>query len=160
MKNKKHNKKAELLEETTVKIVIAVVIIVILGYAILKAYKLLNESNDQEKMKKQIEKLHFNIREVNEKGSERIVEVILKPGWFMRTFLRNDYPEGECRKAIGCLCICEDYLCSETKVCEGFDFDVKIDEGKFNVDSIYFDKALSNIVIFKENNIVKLKEVK
>jgi len=166
MKNNKNNKKGELVGETTVKVVIALVVIVILIIAIVKAYKILNESNEQEKMKKQIEKLNFNIRDVNEKGSERIVDIILKPGWIIKTFPNNDYPEGECKKAYGCLCICEDYFCSDTKACEGFDFEVKVDEGVFViaagvlVETMKIEKSLENIVVFRDKETVKLRKEK
>lgn len=176
MKNKKAIK---FLGEHTVNLVIAAIVIVLLIIFGFKLYGIWSENSKTEKIKKQMENLVFSIKEVNEKGNEEVILIFPIPGWYLKSFPDYDFPLGECRGAIGCLCICEDINCNRLRKCEGFDFDVQLMSiltrvsiryagpkdpytPKFSVDypgTLEFKEEIAELRIVKEN-IIKLYEMK
>lgn len=179
------NKKAfTWLMKKTFSIIISLAVILLLVIFVVKVYYLFKGGNELEKMKKQMENLVFSIKEVQEKvceekECEQTTLLFPTPGWYLKSFPDYDFPQGECRGAIGCLCICNDVQCGKLKQCEGFKFDVQLISTltrvssryadpsdpytpKFSVDypgTLEFKEEVIEIKIVKED-IIKLYEVK
>ncbi len=169
------NKKGiKLLGETTVRIIISLIVVIILIVFITKLYGIWSEDNKIKKITKQLENIVFNINEVNEKGNEKKLLVFPEVNWYLKSFPDYDFPIGECRGDIGCLCFCEDVSCNKLRKCEGFEFDVQvissltktelsdpdtfIDIKEYPATMQFIDEAVE-IIIVKED-IIKIFEFK
>lgn len=174
MSNKKGMK---FLGEHTINLVITVIVVVLLVYLIVKVYGIFTEGNELKKAATQLEKIVEVVNKVKETGEESKVEIFPpKPGWSLMTF-PFDFPKTECRGKISCLCICEDLECSAPKArkCEGFSFEIKIDEvyrkyigslpyaipteSNYEVfnEALILNKPAHELKIFKEEDIIKIK---
>ena len=178
------NKKGSIfLGEHTVNLVITVIAIVILLYLGFKILGIFTQKNELEKAGSQLEKISNVVKKVWESNIESNVDFFPIKFWFLRTFKDYDFPVGECRdnRIVSCLCICEDVSCKNPskRKCEGFEFNVKVDEvylesktvgdpgsGLGKVEFIESEEifklreAIYELNIFKENDIVFIKELK
>ena len=169
--NIKKNKKGEgiaFFGGHVVNLVITVIIVVILVFFGTKVYGSFTGSNELEKAANQLEKIADVVKTVQQTGEESRTEFFPIKNWFLVTFPDYDFPDGECRdsKIFSCLCICEDIDCNVKRICEGFEFDVKVDS-VYNDNYIVTSKEIPEVLrtiqsayelkIFKEGNTVKIR---
>ena len=120
-----------LLGDFTVKLVISLIVLVILIYLGYKVYNLFVEDNELKKASLQLEKISDTIKIIQSTGETAIIDFFPpRKGWFLRTFPDYDFPEGECNEnnIVSCLCLCSELICQETRKCEGYPFNVKVDK--------------------------------
>ncbi len=120
------NKKGiKLVGSTVIEIVVALVVILLLGYLVVQVGGIFIEKNKLDRAKVQLEKIVEIVNQVQKDGKTKKVEVFSPDeGWYLMTF-PFEFPEGECRGEKDCLCICSELFCKELRKCEGFDFEVK-----------------------------------
>lgn len=138
-----------------VNIVIAVIVVLLLVYLVVKVYGLI-EDNKREKAEIQLKKIVEIINQVNGDGQARKVEVF-PPGddWFLRTFPLA-FPVGECRGLKeSCLCICSDCNDPASRACNGFDFEIKTFDYDFKVYLSYtpLGPTADELPDYRENEI-------
>jgi len=115
------------LTEDTGKIIIAVLcVVILLGFAA-KLYSFVSSENEGAKMKTQLETLTLAVSAASTEKQEKIVELFPQVGWYLRSFPDNDFPQGECRGGVGCICFCKTVDCTTTRACSPFSFDVMVD---------------------------------
>ncbi len=172
-----NNKKGFLLlGDFTVKLVISLIVLVILIYLGYKVYSLFVEDNELKKAGLQLEKISDAIKIIQSTGGIANIDFFPpRKGWYLRTFPDYDFPEGECNEnnIVSCLCLCSDLTCSDTRKCEGFSFNVKVDkvtvystEGNVIVGGGYelrYPEVLEltdsayELKIIKEDEIIKIR---
>ena len=129
-----HKKGISLIGEHTVNIVISAIVIIFLVAVAYTTYHLLTTKTDQKKIEEQFANLVYVIQQVHEKEQTQTVLLFPPNLWYLRGFPNYDFPEGECRSAVGCICICDEEYCRTQKKCEGFSYDVQLMEGLTSTD--------------------------
>ena len=158
-------------------LVIAAIVAFIFLYAGSKAYGAFDKNNDEIRIKDQMKKVRELAETIFREGGEGKVEIHPPgEGWIVRTFadLYNDFPSGQCRGAIGCVCMCDGIDCDNLVRCEAFPFDVEV-IGDYNqrvsglsseVGSGDLDNKVSTalelgsiqrLILFKDEDLVKIR---
>lgn len=109
-------KKAFLLGEATVKIIIAVLCIVVLIFLIVKLYELYGSSNKENLANAELENiLAYGNRAIQEKKEMKYLATTVADWWLISSEF-GDFCSGKF-----CLCLCEDVDCSGFKACKATD---------------------------------------
>lgn len=161
------NKKAFLLAEETLKIVIAVISISFLVYFLSSLYFANQSSKELELAEETISRIGGIIKELSE-GNSEIQDISNPKGWYLFSFTENEKPNTCTGK--NCLCICDDVLvdngffgfisgrqaeeCNENGVC------LAVPElKKFNdIEIKNPNEGLTQISIEKQNNEILIQE--
>jgi hypothetical protein len=152
------NKRAELLAENVVKIVISVIVLALIVGAIVAVYFLLIAENELDKIKGQMDKVEEVSRRVDQTGILSSVDFFPIRGWYLRTFSDFRFPVGACvdSRAESCLCVCNDEECRDKFDCRWFDFSLVVD-GVVD-ENVYLDNSVYQFKIYKDNDIVRISE--
>jgi hypothetical protein len=130
-----NNKKGRLILESSVKLVISVLVLVMLIGLLIAVYYILVAENELQKIKKQMDKLEEITKKVHQSGKLSTIDFFPIKGWYLKTFNIGDegfggFPIGACvdNRAESCLCVCDKSDCKEKFDCRWFDFKVFIAE--------------------------------
>ncbi len=123
------NKKGiEFMGSHVVNILIGVIVGFLLMLLIYGLYTIFSDENSLKKAEAELDKIALVVDDVQESGDEKSATIFPPNSWVLRTFPKSDFPIGECRGAVDCLCICKDVNCESEKVCKGFSFEVEVDD--------------------------------
>jgi hypothetical protein len=125
-----NNKKGRLILESSVKLVISVLVLVMLIGLLIAVYYILIAENELQKIKKQMDKLEEITKKVHQSGKLSTIDFFPPKGnWYLKTFPDFDFPIGACldSRAESCLCVCDPSNCKDKFDCRWFDFKVRLD---------------------------------
>ena len=166
------NKRGRLELNHLVNLTIGVLIVAIFIWGGIKLYIINADENLLKKADSELNKIRLVIDEVQESGNEKKIIIFPPKGWVLKTFPKSDFPIGECRGAVDCLCICKEANCESEKKCKGFSFEVEVDEGyeiglptipkgapflKIPIKNTIKLEELDELKIFKENSVIKIR---
>ena len=160
----------ELMWNTTVRLVLSVLALIILAYLLGKV--IFGIGNDETKnAEKELEKIVNQIESVEDETS-----LIIHPpeNWFLRSDGLAEINHADCIRE-SCLCFCEGPSCNGLIVCEGFDIEVVV-EGSYTEtmdilvegalpDTIEFENVIefenpsAKLRIFKQDEKIKIQKV-
>ncbi|MEK6871934.1 MAG: hypothetical protein AABX16_03460 [Nanoarchaeota archaeon] len=152
------------LTEDTGKIVLAVIcVVILLGFAA-KLFFFVKADSEAATMKTQLETLTLAIQQSSTEGQEKIIELFPKTGWYLRSFPDNDFPQGNCRGGIGCICFCKNVECTDKRECSSFSFDVFVEEEIFSGYSLdervtYGEQENKAIVAERIESVLELQSI-
>src|SRR3989344_9199013 len=123
------NRKGWLLGEKVVSTVLSVLVVLAFIYLLFLLYGWSVKSTQEAKAVAQLEKI-TGVAQVVFKDGRTATTEIFPPGedWIIRTFPDYNFPTGQCQNAVGCVCLCDALTCIGIMKCEGFDFDIIVDE--------------------------------
>jgi len=167
------NKKAiEFMGSHVVNILIGVIVGFFLMLLIYGLYTIFSDENSLKKAEAELDKIALVVEDVQESGEEDSLIIFPPQSWVLRTFPDSNFPIGECRGAVDCLCICNEANCYSKKKCKGFNFEVEVDGSYSDVDPILVEGAplskstyenaikleeVNELKISKENSIIKIR---
>ncbi len=172
--NKMDKRGLRLLGNTTIEVVVALVIISLIMFAGFKILGTVFENNKEAKAEDQLEKVEEVAKRVFQNGQKDFVGVSPpEPDWIIRTFDDYNFPFGQCRGFLGCVCMCDNVDCTDLVRCEGFDFDVEVvgdysdrvigpggvyggGDIDYDVSSAIMLEAIQKLTLIKEGDIVKI----
>ncbi|MFH1359347.1 MAG: hypothetical protein ABIH37_05650 [archaeon] len=166
IKNKKRKsigKKADLLPEDTAKFILEIVALVIISSFVISAvifFWPFNKNLSLNQAIDQLEKTKVRSEQVYKTGERAEIDDFFPPKtWFLRTFADNDFPIGECRKSIGCLCICEGVNCDDKNNmrCQGFNFEIRVDSDFGSKTGAMRLNEIEILDVYKEGDVIKIK---
>jgi len=133
-----------LLPRHVVNIVVAVLVIILLMFLGSKLINFWIVNNELENSATNLDLIVEKIRLVNAGDFEEQTVIVTFPrDWYLRSVKRNKDPE--ICDFISCLCICSDLACTDTKKCEGFDYEVEVNH-RVPGESIY-DRITGSYII-------------
>lgn len=157
------DKRGFLLAEETLKIVVAVVVLVFLIGFLGKLYFAKVNGQRIKEAEASLEKIELEINSLNE-GDLKEIELVNPAGWYLFGFTGSEKKPNSCAGE-SCICICDDVLinigsrqitkCDEKGVCN-------IVKGLQDFDNIKIkspNKGLTDILIKKEKGFIDIKEI-
>ena len=175
--NKMDKKGIDFTLKNIMSLVIAAVVAFIFLYAGSNAYGAYTANNDEKRVQNQMNKISELAETIFREGGEGKVEIHPPgEGWIVRTFadLYNDFPSGQCRGAIGCVCMCDGVDCDNLVRCEAFPFDIEV-VGDYNqrvsglsgevgggdldnkVGTALRLGSIQRLILFKDGDLVKIR---
>ena len=158
------------LTADTGRFVLTVLAVIFLLLIVVKFFAFFTTQDETKKMQREMKKLFSAVSEAYADSSEKTVRIYPVVGWYLRSFPDNDFPDGECEGAVGCICFCKDIGCKEKRECREFMFDVVVAEFFSSSSSSGFDQFGSGLVTISEGTlllksveelrVVKIKEEK
>ena len=116
-----------LLGNTTIEVIIALVIVAVVLFAGFKILGNIFDNNKEARAEDQLDKFETVAEEVFQSGEEKSVEIFPPDKkWVFRSFPDYNFPLGQCRNSIGCVCMCEGVDCESLIQCRGFPFDIEV----------------------------------
>lgn len=157
------NKKAVLLGEHVVNIIVAVLCILVLIYLGSQVYNLyLGAKQEKEEAKYTLEMLVGAIQEVNKDGKEVTKPIVNPANWYILYFEKSSAPK-QCAGE-SCLCICESPGgCSKNGVCEKINSlevvgECRIDKSRDTLGNYLYSPQKNCIKIYSPMEIIIKKE--
>lgn len=145
------NKKAFLLGEHVVNIIVAVLCILVLIYLGIQVYSLyLRSDQEKEKAKYSLEALSAKITNLFEDSSRQAdsYNLINPKNWFLKSFNTTDRDSAkECYEK-NCLCLCAENDCGELNERECVNFDKSV-----RVSNIEYEAVLDEDIAVYQNTI-------
>lgn len=132
MKSNKTCKKGFFLAEETLKIVIAVIVILFLIYFLASLYF---SGKDSEDMKFAESSVKYLVEQMNLKTTE--VQIFNPEGWIITAWKKGELPVS-CSNLgwENCICICEDKdTCNEQGFCSNYNKEIFINDGSIEIDN-------------------------
>lgn len=156
MKNKRG---FNLLGESTVKILIAVICLIVLVGILTRVYFNYKHDEELEQAKATLDRLEKEINDIK-KGETREIEIYSPKGWVLIGFSENSVIPDSCDSSQNCLCLCNDPLIdSYYKECNQRGTCIKgslISMGSERV--IKLENLPLNIKIKKESDLIEIAQ--
>ena len=151
------NKKAFMLGEYTLKIIIAVICLLLLFYLLFNLYSNSKNERNLKMAESNLNEISEKMNEAKEKGSSELT--LLGPEWNFFSFRQNMDKPASCGSE--CICICDSYAnwlggnvedCNARGICKEIDGEVDFSGSKNYV------KAFGDFIIKYENNKFTISE--
>jgi len=158
----KNRKKALLLGEHVVNLIVAVLCIIVLVYLGLQIYNLyLRSAQKLDEAKYTLELLKGVIDEIKDEEGGKVEKEVLNPqGWYLISYSEGEESPKSCAGG-DCLCICEKSTakeCEKKGVCEKTEISLKVQSscyGKANC--LYLEELPFTLFIFREKDYISLQ---
>ncbi len=124
--NKKAEESVQYFGGKTLNVVLAIAVALLLVFVISKfVYGYINQKTELQKAGEQLQNILEKIDYVTNERVSDSLNIYPPEGWFLESDDGEDITDEQCLKET-CLCICENVLCKDNRICKGFDYEVEV----------------------------------